>query len=336
MTKHAVRPFALLAVSVTLSMQLAGTALAGVTPLPSQTVLFDSNRQLPGDSVIKYEIYSMNSDGTAQTRLTNDLTNTYDTWWARPSPDRTKILFVRTPRGTHDTDFTHASVWVMNADGTGQNPILPVGVYGWGIQGHPEWSPDGTKIATVGGAQSSNAQIYIVNADGTNPMKVTGGPSGPNRPGTNVDPSWSRDGTQLLFIGCPAAICTQSMQEVYRVALDGSGETRLTNDSSTDNDPYYSPDGSTIAWLRNQTNLFVLGWGIYRMNPDGSGQTAVIDDGQVNSKPAWSLDGKTIYFHRTAAAGLSFNVWSIKPDGTGLTQIITPAPLTYSNEYPAN
>jgi Tol biopolymer transport system component len=309
----------------------------------SSTVYFDSNRTTPGDPSANYELYSMNADGSNQVRLTSD--DSYDSWWAKPSPDGSKILFIRTPAGTHDTDYKKVSTWVMNADGSDLHEIvaapgvatLPDGspsiAAAWGFEGHPEWSPDGTKLVMIGGP-SSNSQIYITSSDGTGPVRLTSDGAVGLRPGTNVDPSWSPDGAKILFIGCPMAACTSVQYEVYRINRDGTGEARLTSDLSQDNDPYYSPDGTSIAWLRNALNLKVAGWGIYLMNGDGSGQHAVIDDGEINSKPGWFNDGSTIYFHRTIVLGHPFNVWRINPDGTGLAEVITPEP-SYANEYPS-
>ncbi|TAH39388.1 MAG: hypothetical protein EYC70_00985 [Planctomycetota bacterium] len=292
--------------------------------LPDKALLFDSDRS--GN----FEIYGMSVKGTMETPLTAD--PAYDSWWPKPSPDRTQILFVRTPAGVHDTDYRQVSTWLMGADGSNLREILPEGAYGWGLQGHPEWRPDGQRIATMGGS-SINAQIFLVDPDGGNPVRVTRTGGGGPRPGTNVDPSWSPDGRFLLFIGCPGAFCLSGGYEVYRVRPDGSGETRLTFNNRQDNDPYYSPDGRTIALLRNTG---ALRWGIYKMNPDGSNEVPVIDDGGVNSKPAWSLDGTWIYFHRIPpATGGQFNVWKIRPDGSSLIELIQPRP-NYVNEYPVN
>src|SRR5437667_10200319 len=57
----------------------------------------------------------MNSDGSGQTRLTNDLANDDAPSW---SPDGTKIVW-RTDR-ERDCCDPYAQVWTMNADGSNQ------------------------------------------------------------------------------------------------------------------------------------------------------------------------------------------------------------------------
>lgn len=293
------------------------TSTSTVTALPADRIVFDSNR------TGNYEVFTMLADGSSPVRLTND--PTYDSWWPKISPDRTKILFYRTPKGTHDRDYSKTSLWQMNADGTALRQLLANGSYGWTFQGHAEWSPDGTQLVMLGGS-APGTQIYITNADGTSPRLVK------KRGGSNVDPSWSPDGKSLLFIGCPVATCTKELYEVFRINTDGTGEQRLTNDLVPDYDPYYSPDGSTIAWLRDTGGL--TKWGVFRMNPDGSGQRPVIDDGGINSKPAWSADSQTIFFHRAAPGHLSYSIWTIHPDGSGLTQRPTRTVDQWGDEYP--
>jgi Tol biopolymer transport system component len=288
-------------------------------------LVFDSNR------TGNYEIFRMEPGGADATQLTKD--RAYDSFWPKPSPDGKSILFVRSPAGVHDTNYRQVTTWIMNADGSGVRQILPHGAHGWSIQGHPEWKPDGTRIVTIGGA-SHNAQVFIVNPDGSQPVRVTSNGKGGARGGMNLDPSWHPDGKSLLFIGCPAAFCFPSSYEVHRIDANGGNETRLTHDKLADYDPYYSPSGKQIAWLRSFSRTR---WGIYRMGADGSAQQAVIDDGGINSKPAWRHDGSAIVFHRippNAPAGSVFNIWRVTAEGKDLTEVIRPRPA-YVNEYPA-
>lgn len=56
------------------------------------------------------------------------------------------------------------------------------------------WSPDGTKLAVA--AQVDNTlRVFVVNRDGSTPIAVTPTSS------VSSQPSWSKDGTRLLFIG---------------------------------------------------------------------------------------------------------------------------------------
>ena len=293
-------------------------------PLPAGWLAFDSDRH--GN----FEVYSLALPTGTATPLTSD--PRYDSWDARLSPDRTRILFYRSPAGVHDNDYTKVSLWMMNTDGTAQTQLIAQGAYGWGLQGHAEWSPDGTHLAMVGGVVG-NPQLFVTNIDGSSPRQVT------NRGGVNLDPSWSPDGTRLVFVGCPKSVCYVPNQEIYTIAASGAGSaTRMTNDNLADYDPAWSPDGTTIAWLTAVTAATAQKpggtWGIRAMSANGSGQHYLINDGNVNSRPNWSRDGSTIYFHRLAyGTSVSFQLYAMAKDGTNMREITTGQPG--NNEYPS-
>jgi len=63
--------------------------------------------------------------------------------------------------------------------------------------------------------------------------------------------------------------------EIYAVNMDGSSLKRLTNSSSQDGLPAWSPDGKSIAFVSNRSGA----WAIWAMNADGSGQHKLFDLG---------------------------------------------------------
>ena len=297
--------------------------------LTADQLVFDSDR-----AIGTHEIYVMKTDGSAVTRLTHDAS--YQNWWPRVSPDRKRVLFYRAPANKPES-YPDASLWVMNADGSGVVQLRAKGEDGWSAQGHGEWSPDGTKIAMFGSAGPA-LEIFVTNACGKNPVQYT------NRGGVNTDVSWSPNGQQLLFNGCASATtCQPANYEIFAMnATPLAAATQITNDGLADYDAYYSPDGTKIAWLVNVdpnanpvTGHPPLGRWAIRIATIGSPASYLIDDGNINSKPAWSLDGQTIFFHRMVPAdGYRFRVFKISPTGTGLTEL-TPG-ATGNSEHPSN
>ena len=289
---------------------------ATVPKVPKGNLVYDSNR------TGTYEIFTMPADGSTSTQLTDD--PAWDSWWAKLSPDRTTILFYRTPAGVHDSDYTKTSLWSMRADGSGVRLLRAAGADGWTYQGHGDFSPDGKQIVMFGGP-ASNPQIYVTGLDGTAPQAVT------DRPGQNLDPAWAKDGS-IVFISCPTWDCRRRSFEVYRIPAGGDEAQRLTDDGYQDQDPHLSPDGTQVALLtRLEWNPDL--WDI-RVGPTGSVPQRLIGDGNINSKPNWSRDGTTILFHRAVWGTVrGFQIWAVAPDGSNLRQLTTLQPG--QNEYPS-
>ena len=103
-------------------------------------------------------------------------------------------------------------------------------------------------------------------------------------------------------------------RSIYLMSSDGSGVTRLTDDSVPfAENPAWSPDGSKLAFSsfqNTQTN-------IYTINSDGSSLKQIAIGG---TKPTWSPDSTRIAFecYRNVS-----NICIINADGTGELRITT-------------
>lgn len=294
-------------------------------PAPAATRLAADRMVFNSDRSGNHEVYSMKLDGSDEKRLTND--PAFDSWWGRIAPDRTRILFYRTPKGVHDRDYAQTSLWMMNADGTEQRQLRAKGADGWQLQGHGEWSPDGSQLVMFGGSRI-NPQLFITDAQGKMIRQVT------QRGGQNLDPAFSPDGRTIVFVGCPASACVERDYEIFTVPAGGGEARRLTSNAIRDHDPYYSPDGTRIAWLAQTATTGPAGvWNIFMMSAAGADQRNLTNDQNINSRPEWARDGTRIFFHRLEQGKLRYSIFSIRPDGTGLTEITKGAPGT--NEYPS-
>jgi TolB protein len=287
--------------------------------VPANEMLFDA------DGSGSFQIYVANGAGPAH-QLTNDPTT--DAWWPRPSPDRTRILFYRTPAGTHDKDFKQTSLWVMNADGSSPTELLPPGSHGWNQHGHAEWSPDGQHLVMFGG-KTTNPQIWVTDALGRQPRRLT------DDGGVNLDPSWSPDGRTVVYVGCPHSLCTPGQQEVYTVPSSGGPRTRLTDDGVRDHDPYFSPDGSEIAFLsqtaRPSGEQVVGSWNIRAVSASGGAARDVTTGADVTSLPRWSKDGR-LFTHRLIYGRPGFDLWVFEPR-TGQGHPVREE--SFNEEYPS-
>jgi Tol biopolymer transport system component len=127
---------------------------------------------------------------------------------------------------------------------------------------------------------------------------------------------------QAAFPGANGKIAYQSDRdgnnEIYTIAgdLSPASITRLTNNSSLDSDPAWSPDGTKLAFVSNRDGGNVE---IYRMNADGSGQTRLTTSPAYDADPAWSPDGNQIVFASDRDG--DFELFKMNADGTGQTQL---------------
>jgi hypothetical protein len=97
--------------------------------------------------------------------------------------------------------------------------------------------------------------------------------------------------------------------------VDGTGVTRLTNDSATDSAPNWSPDGSKIAFETNRDGNFE----VYVMNADGSGLLNLTSNSASDRQPSWSPDGTQIAFQSNRDG--NFEIYKMDADGGWPTRL---------------
>ena len=142
-------------------------------------IVFSSDRDKAWefDAWDNRDVHVMNADGTNIINLTNHpAADTYPAW----SPDGRQIAFSSDRNG-------NLEIYVMNADGT--NPIKLTNHPA--VDRVPDWSPDGLRIAFSTNRDgdwekkpNDNWEVYVMNADGTNPINLT------NHPAWDTSPSW--------------------------------------------------------------------------------------------------------------------------------------------------
>src|SRR5882762_4028402 len=149
----------------------------------------------------------------------------------------------------------------------------------------PAFSPDGSRIAYVS-QRDGNAEIYVMNADGTGAARVTNDPQPDGRP------AFTPDGQAIVFHSSRAAPpAPAGKQQIWTVSLDGTGLTQLTRDS-VNASPTVSPDGQTIAYVssRNKDS------DIWLMGRDGSNQRQFTRSPQQReTEPHFLRDGTLAY-----------------------------------------
>ena len=111
---------------------------------------------------------------------------------------------------------TSGKLWVLNV-ANGSSAQLGTESIG----GHPDWSPDGTKIAVDNGVIRASDGARLSTADTRNP-------------------SWSPDGTKLAYE------CDPRRPRIREICVDGHPLTNTYLDD--EGEPAWSPDGTKIAF----------------------------------------------------------------------------------------
>src|SRR6266496_1206812 len=128
----------------------------------------------------KWEIYSVNADGSNLKRLTKNTPSkeSYPAW----RRDDKKILF------TSDRDGNY-ELYHMNPDGTQQERLTNTP----GNELNPSYSPDGKKITYFYEKGDHHDQVYVADADVTNAVNIC------NDTLNNIYPSWSPTGKKIIY-----------------------------------------------------------------------------------------------------------------------------------------
>lgn len=186
----------------------------------------------------------------------------------------------------------------------------------------PVWSNRGDRLVFALGwffqmlpnVRRSNADLAIVNADGTDLQLLTAGT------GNFGFPSWSPDDARLVYRSYgPAGL--------YIMDIASRESTLLL--AGPHNFPAWSPRGDRIAFVSRRDDDFE----IYTIRPDGSELTRLTRSPGVDGHLAWSPDGEWIAFagdragFRDEAALHVANpqaggdIWVMRADGSDVVQL---------------
>jgi Tol biopolymer transport system component len=211
------------------------------------------------------EIYSSRTDGSDLRALTsNGAYNAEGTL----SPDGKTIIFTSTKDGDIE-------LYTMNVDGSNIRRLTNR----VGYDGGAFFSPDGSRIVWRAGypataadtadyrsllaerlVRPSKVELWIANADGSNPRQIT------RLGGANFAPFFHPDGQRIIFSSNYENPRSRNF-DLYLIGVDGGGLTKITNHPDFDGFPVFSPDGRKLVWASNrnprqegETNLFVADW----------------------------------------------------------------------------
>ncbi len=212
-----------------------------------------------------FDIFAANADGSHLQQLTTSFG--YDAE-ATFSPTGHRIVFTSIRDGDLD-------LYSMAPDGSDVRRITDR----LGYDGGAFFSPDGTQIVwrahypeteeeredylallADGLIRPSVLDIYVADADGSNPRRLTANGA------ANFAPYWHPSGQQIAFSSNMDDPGGRNF-ELYVVNVDGSGLERVTWSEGFDGFPVFHPDGARLVFASNRnqshegnTNLFLADW----------------------------------------------------------------------------
>lgn len=141
---------------------------------------------------------------------------------------------------------------------------------------HPDWSPDGTRIAyTTDPEKQGWFSVWVMNADGSDQTRLT------DKSRNFLAPKWSPDGKKIIF-------AERNRDGLFIMNSDGSGRRRLT--FTKDSHVAWLPDGSGFACYSANS---AQGGGLYIINLDRTVRGLLIGNAQ-DAISDWSPDGSTL------------------------------------------
>jgi len=179
------------------------------------------------------------------------------------------------------------------------------------LNSEPAWSTDGTSLILSAQVQFyeriykinlniQDAMISVINTD----WSTTGMVSPFEFRIPYGYPNWTplaQPPIQIVgTINSPTVVVSYQDGDADLYIANGSILTTLTDTTTFEDNPVFSPDGTRIAFERNNA--------IYTINVDGTGDSLFVSNG---SEPTWSPDGTRIAFVRGSNIHIGYTVGTV-------------------------
>ncbi len=215
------------------------------------------------------------------------------------SPSGKRIAFWR----SRSADGTLSQgIWTMASDGSDVRPVTSDAPLDW----CPRWSPDGRFLYFLSN-RAGAMNLWRVAIDESS-GRARGEPEPQTSPSADMS-VYSFGRSRMVYENriITGRIVAKDLRtgELRALVTMGAGKQPIG--------PDLSPDGQWITFysIGKQEDIYVV-------RSDGTGMRQLTDDAFHDRGPRWSPDGKTIAF--TSDRSGRGEVWTIHPDGSGLTQ----------------
>ena len=222
-------------------------------------------------------IWIMNADGSNQKQVFDSVI-----WDGEPcfNDDGSKIYFASEYVSPIYSQFI--SIHVVDSDGLNRVQLTKNA-----DMRSPTMSPGGATIAYIS-KLSGSYDIWVMDADGSNNVRLT------DAPADEDSPTWNPDGKSIAY---------SSEGDIWTTDRDGIRIKQLTDDEFNNFDPFFSPDGSKIVFTSDRSGNS----DIWLMNSNGTGTFQLTSDLSEQKSPAWAPDGERILYVSNEDG--NYNIW---------------------------
>jgi Tol biopolymer transport system component len=190
----------------------------------------------------------------------------------------------------------------------------------------PSLSPDGERIAFRSERQGGG--IFVMGRTGESVRRLTDG---------GYNPSWSPDGSQVIFATKPGRddgpYGSVGGSQIWTIDLATGARRQIADADGLQ--PRWSPSGHRVAyWTAGTAGRNIGQRDIWTVPAGGGPPTAVTHDAAVDWNPVWSPDGQHLYF--SSDRGGSMNIWRVAIDERSGRATSDPEPLTTPSSFTAH
>jgi Tol biopolymer transport system component len=198
-------------------------------------------------------------------------------------------------------------IWRVELSGRGGKAGVPQSfIDSTGIEGSPQFSPDGKRISFLSN-RSGSKELWVCNQDASNSMRLTS-----MRAPIIGSPRWSPDGERIMFDAN-----RKGQYELYVVSANGGVPQRLTTGSANEAVGRWSRDGRWIYFISDrtgQTQIWKRLWGTSERQAEA---VQVTTNGGYMAVE--SPDGKSLYYSKADGKP---GLWKMPVEGGEETQIL--------------
>jgi len=196
-------------------------------------------------------------------------------------------------------------IYTMDSDGNGVTQLTDNTAPDFS----PAFSADGQKIAFVSQRDNGIEEIYVMDSDGNHQTRLT------SNTARDMAPAFSPNGQKIVFMSDRDDNTTFEIYKMDAVDSNSDGnaenQVRLTNNTTSDLNPAWSPGGKKIAFDSNRDGDIE----IFTMKPNGSMLTKLTKNTAKDENANFSPNGKKIAFD-SDRDGSNEEIYTMRSDGT--------------------